>query len=216
MDAAMLWAHGPGLGTEGLARRVVVVPFAGRPGRERSVAGANADGWYRRLGAREVDVVLEEGPAVGDLLAGLTGPDDGTDGTPDGPPVRPPRGGDLLVLPGGSPSRLLDALAPHRDALAAALARGVAVSGASAGAMVLCRWTVLPEGRPRVVEALGLVPVDLALVHYSGGSGWLDRARGLLPPDPVVLGLPERSGAVLRADGSVEAAGVERFTRVTA
>jgi cyanophycinase-like exopeptidase len=215
MDAAMLWAHGPGLGSEGLARRVVVVPFAGRPGRERAVAGANADGWYRRLGARDVDVVLDEGPGFGDLLAQLTGPDDGTDGTPDGPPVRPPRGGDLLVLPGGSPSRLLAALAPHRDALAAALARGVAVSGASAGAMVLCRWTVLPEGgRPRVVDGLGLVPVDLVLVHFSGGSGWLDVARAVLPPDAVVLGLPERSGAVLRPDGTLEAAGVASFTRL--
>ena len=211
MDAAMLWAHGPGLGQEGLPRRLLVAPFAGRPGREREISGGNARAWYERLGARRVDVAADEGEAFGAALAGLRGPDGGADGGPDG--------GDLLVLPGGSPSRLLEALAPHREALDAALGRGVAVSGASAGSMVLCRWTVLPEGgRLQVVPGLGVVPVDLVLVHYAGGLDWLDAARRalgeLLAPDAVVLGLPERSGAVVAADGTLTAAGAQEFTRL--
>ena len=212
MDAAMLWAHGPGLGQEGLARRVLVAPFAGRPGRERQVAGENARAWYERFGARRVEVALDEGEAFGTALAGLRGPAAAGAAGPDG--------GDLLVLPGGSPSRLLAALAPHRDALDAALDRGAAVSGASAGAMVLCRWTVLPEGgRFQVVPGLGLVPVDLVLVHFSGGIDWLDAARralgpDLLGPDAVVLGLPEKSGAVVAPDGSLTAAGVAELTRL--
>jgi cyanophycinase-like exopeptidase len=217
MDAAMLWAHGPGLGQEGLPRRVLVAPFAGRPGREREVAGDDARTWYERLGARDVEVAADEGERFAQALGRLTGPDGDRDGGPDGGPD----GGDLLVLPGGSPSRLLGALAPHRDALDAALGRGAVVSGASAGAMVLCRWTVLPEGgRHQVVPGLGVVPVDLVLVHYDGGIDWLEAARralgpDLLRPDAVVLGLPERSGAVVRPDGTLTAAGVTEFTRVT-
>jgi hypothetical protein len=36
----------------------------------------------------------------------------------------------------------------------------------------------------------------------------------VLPRGGVVLGLPERSGVLLTADGSREAAGVERYTRI--
>ena len=75
--------------------------------------------------------------------------------------------------------------------------------------MVLCRWTLLPEGTADVVPALGLVDVDLVVPHHRpGATSWLDRARPLLPADPVVLGLPERSGVVLRGDGTRVAAGV--------
>ncbi len=70
----------------------------------------------------------------------------------------------LLVLPGGSPSRLLAALQDTAvgELVATLLADGGVVSGSSAGAMVLCDWTVLPDRRgPQgtVVErGLGLVP----------------------------------------------------------
>ena len=173
MDAVML------AGPDGAPRRVVIVPFAGRPGREQAMASANARRWYLGLGAREVRTVT---PEPGDLTDALTD-------------------AELMVIPGGSPSRLLAALAPHAELLRAANAAGLAVSGASAGAMVLCRWTVLPEGPAQVVPALGLVDVDLVVPHYRpGSSAWLERARSVLPADPVVLGLPERSGVVLRAD----------------
>ncbi len=181
MDTAML------TGPDGAPRRVVLVPFAGRPGREQAMASANARRWYLGLGAQEVRTAT---PEPGDLVDALAE-------------------AELLVIPGGSPTRLLAALAPHAETLRAAVASGLAVSGASAGAMMLCRWTVLPEGAVQVVAALGLVDVDLVVPHYRpGASAWLDRARPLLPADPVVLGLPERSGAVLRGDGTWVAAGV--------
>jgi len=175
MDAAMLWAHGDGLGPEGLPRRVLVAPFAGRPGRERHVAGGNADRWYRGLGARSVTVVTDEGDAFGAALDGLHGPDGG-----DPAAGRRPDGGDLLVLPGGSPARLLGAIAPHRAALAAALGRGVVVSGASAGAMVLCGWTVLEPVRVRrLLNALylqsGLIITRALCVPARGATP--ERAR---------------------------------------
>ncbi len=170
MDAAML-AAAPG-------PLVIVAPYAGAPGREREVAGANAVRWYEGLGADRGRVAFDE-VADADLLASA----------------------DLLVLLGGSPARLLSALQPHRDLLARLLADGVAVSGASAGAMVMCRWTVLPGSKVRVVPGLGLAPVDLVLPHYSGSASWLDSARGVLPAAARVLGLPERSGVLFDSHG---------------
>jgi putative intracellular protease/amidase len=169
MDAALL-AAAPG-------PVVVVAPYAAAPGREREIAAANASRWYEGLGARDVQLAMDE-ESDADLLATA----------------------DLLVLPGGSPARLLDALVPYEDLLRDLLARGSAISGASAGAMVLCRWTVLPAGRPRVVPALGLAPVDLVLPHYRGSTSWLAAARGVLSARARVLGLPERSGVLLQDD----------------
>jgi cyanophycinase-like exopeptidase len=188
MDAAMLYR--PDV-VAGEARRVLVAPFAGRPGRERQVAGANARRWYAGLGATEVDLVLDEGGFAEALVRA-----------------------ELLVLPGGSPARLLEALRPHADALRSAVEGGTAVSGASAGAMVLCRWTALPDAGMRVVPGLGLVPVDLVVVHYRGSRAWLDAAARSLPPgslpsDALVLGLPERSGAVVGPSGDWHGAGVD-------
>ena len=181
MDAMMLARP------DGEPRRVVVLPFAGRPGREQAMASANARRWYLGLGAQAVRTVSPDPGALTDALADA----------------------DLLVIPGGSPSRLLEALAPHADLLRAARAAGLAIRGASAGAMVLCRWTVLPEGGAEVVPALGLVDVDLVVPHYRPGArAWLERARPVLPAAPAVLGLPERSGVVLGVDGTRVAVGV--------
>ena len=181
MDTAMLRRP------DGVMRRVLVAPFAGRQGREREVAGANARRWYLGLGAREVATVLHED----DLAQALAD-------------------SELLVLPGGSPDRLLEALLSHTASLRAAIARGMVVSGSSAGAMVLCSWTVLPGRVLRVVPALGLAAVDLVVPHYRGGaSSWADAAWPALPTGAVVLGLPERSGVVVHEDATWYPAGVE-------
>lgn len=121
----------------------------------------------------------------------------------------------LIVLPGGSPSRLLTAL--RSTGLAAVLtehvAAGGAVLGASAGAMVLCPWTVLPDRRgPRglgVAEGLGIVPGLVVVPHWSGGSSradWLRALHAAVPEGVQVLGLPEESG-VLVSDGVLTAVG---------
>jgi hypothetical protein len=119
-------------------------------------------------------------------------------------------GAALVVLPGGSPSRLHDGLRADGARLGGLLARrhedGAALSGASAGAMVLCDRTVLPDrrraGRPVVVDGLGLVP-GLSLVHDDGGDrGWSDPEH----PDGIRWGLPE-AGGVLVHSGSIRAVG---------
>ena len=117
----------------------------------------------------------------------------------------------LLVIPGGSPARLLQGLRAGRGRLADTITRmneaGVAVSGASAGAMVLCERTVLPEHRGAgslvVADGLGLVP-GLALAHDDGvgDRGWQDPDR----PDGLRWGLPEAGGVLLHG-GRVRAVG---------
>ena len=117
----------------------------------------------------------------------------------------------VVVLPGGSPSRLLDGLRLQggrlADALVEAHRRGAGLSGSSAGAMVLCARAALPDrrgpGDPVVQDGLALVP-GLALVHDrgSGQGGWSD------PDDPDGLrwGLPEQGGVLVHG-GVLQAVG---------
>ena len=165
---------------------VVVTALAGAPGREYRTAGDNGVRHFSSLGAADVTVAPDARADPDGALAAL-------------------RRARLLVLPGGSPARLLEALRSTGvgDLVAQLLDDGGVVSGSSAGAMVLCAWTVLPErGSPSVVPGLGLVPRTLVVPHWRGSSGWLAAA----PDDARVLGLPEQSGVVIE-DGLVTAVG---------
>lgn len=100
---------------------------------------------------------------------------------------------DLVVLPGGSPGSLLDVL--HADDGVGEFVRsfhraGGAISGASAGAMVLCERMVRPE-RGEVVAGLGLVD-GLALPHWAP-----DAPLRWDVGDSDLWGLPECGGALL-------------------
>lgn len=165
--------------------RVVVTALAGAPGREYDTAGRNGVRHFRELGADDV----------------VSAPDARSD---EDAAYQACAGADLLVLPGGSPARLLQALTTTRvgAAVGEVLGRGGVVMGASAGAMVLCAWTVLPEHGPRLAQGLGTVPNALVLPHHAPGSGgrWLGSLDGQLPADVVVLGLPEQSGLLLDRD----------------
>lgn len=106
----------------------------------------------------------------------------------------------LLVLPGGSPASLHAVLSGAVGERVLAVHReGAGITGASAGAMVMCERTWLPS-TGQEVEGLGLAPGQ-ALVHWAGPG-----RRGL--PDDGVLrwGLPERGG-VLIDGGTVLAVG---------
>ncbi len=178
------------------AGRVVVSALAGTPGRDYDTATANGVRHFRAVGAGDV----------------LGAPDARTD--PDGA-VAALDGARLIVLPGGSPARLLAALrdTPVGDLLGKALTDGALLMGSSAGAMVLGSWTALPDrrgaGQLAVEEALGLAG-DVAVVpHWSGGSSrgdWLRALDAALPSSTTLLGLPEESG-VLVEDGVLTAVG---------
>lgn len=175
---------------------VVVSALAGEVGRDYATATANGVSHYRALGVTEVVAAPDVREDPEGALAAL-------------------RLARLLVLPGGSPSRLLDALLTTAvgSVVADLLAAGGGVSGASAGAMVLGSWTVLPDRRgphgPSVQAGLGLAPDLLVVPHWNGGSSrgeWLRAVEAGVPGGVHVLGLPEESG-VLVEDGVLTAVG---------
>lgn len=171
--------------------RVVVSALAGTVGRDYATATANGVRHFRAVGADDVVAAPDAREDPDGALAALAS-------------------GALLVLPGGSPSRLLSALQATGagQVLADRLAAGATVMGSSAGAMVLGAWTVLPDRRGaagmQVVPGLGLVPGVLVVPHWSGGSSrgdWLRAVEADVPEDVVVLGIPEESGVLVDADG---------------
>jgi cyanophycinase len=180
---------------------VVVTALAGTVGRDYRTASDNGVRHFRELGAADVVAAPDAREDHEAALAVL-------------------RRGRLLVLPGGSPRRLLEALrATGVDRVLTDLLRdGGVVSGSSAGAMVLGGWTVLPDGRsaagPAVERGLGVVGDLLVVPHWSGGrSDWLAAVDAAVPGDVEVLGIPEQSG-VLVEDGRRTAVGHAATTRV--
>lgn len=178
---------------------VTVVALAGHSLRENTAAAALAEAHFREMGAGEVATVVS---ADADRVAAVDA-------------VRRAR---LVVIPGGSPRVLLDALRRSglADAIGRAPADGAVVSGASAGAMVLCRWTVLPGRVLEVGAGLGLVDGLVVLPHYDGGQAdWVSAVRAQLGDDVDVLGLPECSGVLLDGEALV-AVGASAPTLLTA
>jgi cyanophycinase-like exopeptidase len=175
---------------------VVVTALAAEPGRDYRQATDNGVSHFRALGAMEVLAAPDVRDDPVGALAAL-------------------RTASFLVLPGGSPSRLLTALNTTAvgELVVDLVAAGGTVMGASAGAMVLCTWTVLPDRRGptglAVAPGLGVVPGALVVPHWSGGSSrgeWLRAIRDGVPHDVAVLGLPEESGVFVQ-DGVVTAVG---------
>ena len=162
--------------------RVVVTALAGAPGTDYRTATANGVRHFRELGGRDVVGAPDAREEPEAALAALS-------------TAR------LLVLPGGSPSRLLTALRETGVGalIADLLADGGVVVGASAGAMVLCDWLVLPDRGMTVVEGLGLVSDTLVVPHWSGGrADWLAAVESAVPHEVRVLGLPEESGVIVK------------------
>jgi len=181
--------------TSGRPGPIVVMALAGAPGREYDTANANGVRHFSALVA-QVHSNGTSGPAPNVIAA----PD--ARGEPEAA-IALVASARLLVLPGGSPSRLLDALTSTGlvDTITTLLADGGIVMGASAGAMVLCERTWLPD-TGRISAGLGLVPGALVLPHWTEDA--LSRVGGLGGPGGgiTVIGLPEQSGVLVRADGT--------------
>jgi peptidase E len=177
--------------------RVVVVPLASRRGSDYSRTADNAGRYLAALGA---DVVVPADPRRDPVqaldLIGEAG---------------------LIVLTGGSPRLLRDGLVETGlDAAIGDASRGGAlVMGASAGAMVACASTLLPQwrGNPASGAGIGLVHGYVVVPHFDGQrSAWV---REALANAPAVLGIPECSGVIV--DGAeLTAVGRAPSTLITA
>lgn len=162
---------------------VVVLAGAAAPGRDHDTAGRNAVRYYAQW--------------VGDEVVAAPDPRDDLDAC-----LGALHEAAMVVLPGGSPRRLLEVLSGAvGEAIRGRHAAGATISGASAGAMLLCERTVVPDAGGELADGLGLVP-GLALPHFSGEDRW----AGRLPAELVRWGLPECGGLLLR-DGEVRAVG---------
>ena len=177
--------------------RVVVVPLASKPGADYQRTGAHATAYLSALGA-DVVVAPDARRDPGGAAAAVTG-------------------AGLVVLTGGSPRQLVDGLT--RSGLDAvirtATANGAVVMGASAGAMVACATTLLPQWHrdPLVGEGIGLVKGYVVVPHFDGKrTAWVRVALGAAA---TVLGIPARSG-VLVEDGRLTALGAEPTAVITA
>ena len=172
--------------------RVAVVPTAAARGRP-DLAAANGVEAIRRVAAdagipvdveavRIVDPASAADPSLAETLAAST----------------------LIHLPGGDPD-IIPRLYPGTaawDGMERAHAAGAVLAGASAGAMALAMWTWTPAG---VVGGLGLVPGAIVAPHADSASWtrWVGRFIGAVPAGLGVLGLAERTGVVVPADGVV-------------
>jgi hypothetical protein len=167
---------------------VVVLAGAAAPGLEYRIASANAVRYYSRLTDRRV--IAADDPRTDPAAF-----------------IEAAASAALIVLPGGSPRRLLDVLVGGvLEAMVAVLDHGGTLSGASAGAMVLGTYTAVPGAG--ISHGLGLVP-GVAIPHFDGSNWWdLD-----LPDEIPRWGLPECGGVVFRA-GSVTAIGAPGAQRL--
>jgi cyanophycinase len=126
---------------------------------------------------------------------------------------------DLIYFSGGKPRHLLEALAGSaaEAALLAAHARGAAVAGCSAGAMVLAgrqadmRRNVLPWPL-RWLSGLGIVPGVAVFPHYDGMPEALAAAMALQAPRGIAIVGIDEATAVVGRDGSWQVRGPGRVT----
>jgi cyanophycinase len=120
----------------------------------------------------------------------------------------------LVYIAGGDPGFVVETLraTPVWKAIASAWRAGAALAGSSAGAMALCQWCLVQTSWPgeiheRSVDALGLIPGCAILPHFDVlGDAWVTWAQEGLENDAKVVGIDERTAAVLR-DGRWEVFG---------
>jgi cyanophycinase len=128
----------------------------------------------------------------------------------DGPGVLPEF--DLLFIGGGSPSTLLDCLSGTplwQDALEQ-WTRGAGIAGSSAGAMVLCAHSLVPEPGvdmpTRWSRGMGPISGFGLAVHASGRPPEWSQLVSQTAPVPVI-GMDDATGLILGAETAPRVAG---------
>jgi cyanophycinase len=167
----------------GADTRVVVVPTAAA--REYpEMAARHGVQWFKQIGAQaEVALVVDVRSANDSAIVATI------------------ESATLIYLPGGDPVLLVETLrdSPAWRAIVKAHERGVAIGGASAGAMALGTrmWNPHTGG---LMDSLGLISI-VTLPHF--GAERIDRAQALRPQldrATRLFGIAERTSAIW--DGS--------------
>lgn len=163
----------------GADARVIVVPTAAGIDYP-DVAARNGIEWFRKLGARAeaamaVDAASANDPAV----------------------IAKIETASLIYFPGGDPVFLVNALRGSQTwaAILAARERGVALGGASAGAMAFGTRLWNPH-TGNVIDGLGLLPI-MTLPHFRAAA--IDRAKAVrsqLDRATRLFGIAERTSAI--------------------
>ena len=167
-------------------------------------AAATARRWFQRLGVEMTELRVRSRT---DASVAAT--------------VEQARGAGLVYLAGGDPGRTVQLLtgSPVWNAVLEAWRGGAALAGSSAGAMALCRWTLVRDRWPRSevrrpLNALAVVPEGAVLPHFDTfGERWIPSAQAALGDEVPLIGVDERSAAVWR-DGMWTAMGPGAVTIV--
>lgn len=167
----------------GADARVSVVPTAAARDYPE-MAARNGVRWFKQIGASaDAALVVDERSANDSTIVATI--EEAT----------------LIYLPGGDPVLLVEILRGSRawDAIVKAYGRGVAIGGASAGAMAFGTrmWNPRTGG---LIDGLGLIPI-VTLPHFEAER--IDRARALrsqLDRATRLFGIAERTSVIW--DGS--------------
>ena len=167
----------------GADARVIVIPTAAAWDYPE-MAARNGVRWFRQIGALADAVMVVDERSANDSQI-----------------VATIEAATLIYLPGGDPVLLVETLRRSQvwNAIVKAHGRGVAIGGASAGAMALGTRMWNPH-TSELIDGLGLVPI-VTLPHFGARS--LDRARALRGPldrATRLFGIAERTSAIW--DGS--------------
>ena len=167
----------------GADARVIVVPTAAA--REYpEMAARNGVQWFKQIGAQAAAAMVVDQRSANDSAI-----------------VATIESASLIYLPGGDPVLLVETLRDSQAwrAIVKAHERGVAIGGASAGAMALGARMWNPRTGD-LIDGLGLIPI-VTLPHF--GAERIDRARALrgqLDQATRLFGIAERTSAIW--DGS--------------
>jgi cyanophycinase len=167
----------------GADARVIIVPTAA--GIDYAEAAArNGINWFKQLGARPDAALAIDVQSANDAQV-----------------VAKIESATLIYLPGGDPLFLVNTLRGSKTwtVIAAAHERGVALGGASAGAMAFGSKMWNPR-TGQLIDGLGLIPI-VTLPHF--GAERINRAKALrqqLDRTTRLFGIAERTSAIW--DGS--------------
>lgn len=169
----------------GLDASISIIPAAAAPDNNHHRAGERAEAWFRRLGARRIQVL----PLVDRTSAGETAV------------LESLGNADLIFILGGFPVYLADTLrsSPSWKAITAAVDNGGVLAGSSAGAMVLCEYYYDPF-KKMIKPGLNLIPGACVVPHHDTfGAGWVRHIEGEIP-HAALIGIDEETG-MIREDG---------------